>query len=268
MTPVAHNSALLRTGTRALGAVTALTLAAAYFRPSVLFAWHPTFMAVGFLGLMTDGIVRAVMLRPLEKAERVAALQAHAYVQAGPHFTSWHGQLGLAVVALSAASALMGATSFKKLGLLSYFPEDKHRSIKYFHRSLGAVTWLASTVVILLGLPHPAVDKGLVTVLWQLTVACMVVMVCVLLLRDAPPGAAAASLLPEYRNPQSPTNNAKTMSPAAKKKARLVSMELSGDKRIGRHSAASLAWHGLTNKVEILRNAAWLLGSPPKGKEA
>ena len=38
-------------------------------------------MSLGYLGLMTDGIVRAIDFRPLEKSERVGAIQRHMYVQ-------------------------------------------------------------------------------------------------------------------------------------------------------------------------------------------
>ena len=76
-----QREALLRNGTRVLSCALSATLALAYLRPSVLFTWHPACMALGYLGLMTDGILRAIEFRPLEKTERVNAIQRHAYVQ-------------------------------------------------------------------------------------------------------------------------------------------------------------------------------------------
>lgn len=50
---------------------------------STLFAWHPTFMTLGFLGFMTLGIVRSITFRPLDGRPRVKAIQVHALLQIG-----------------------------------------------------------------------------------------------------------------------------------------------------------------------------------------
>lgn len=47
----------------------------------VLFAWHPVLMSAGFLGLMTEGILRAVAFRNLEGLQRVRAIQRHGWIQ-------------------------------------------------------------------------------------------------------------------------------------------------------------------------------------------
>ena len=47
----------------------------------VLFAWHPVLMSVGFLGLMTEGLLAAVRFRPLDGQARTSAIFHHAYLQ-------------------------------------------------------------------------------------------------------------------------------------------------------------------------------------------
>ena len=48
-----------------------------------LFAWHPLFMTLGFLGFMTEGILTAVRFRPNEGMARVVAISNHGLIQAG-----------------------------------------------------------------------------------------------------------------------------------------------------------------------------------------
>uniref|UniRef100_A0A061QQ51 Cytochrome b-561-like protein n=1 Tax=Tetraselmis sp. GSL018 TaxID=582737 RepID=A0A061QQ51_9CHLO len=66
---------------RALGYVGGLTLAAWFFAPSNIFSWHPTCMGIGFILVMTEGILRAIEFRFLEKADRVQAIRTHGYIQ-------------------------------------------------------------------------------------------------------------------------------------------------------------------------------------------
>ena len=44
---------------------------------NVLFTWHPTLMALAFLGFMTEGVLTAVLFRAKDGQERVAAIQKH-----------------------------------------------------------------------------------------------------------------------------------------------------------------------------------------------
>jgi len=64
-----------------LSAVVTFSLCA-FVLDGSLFAWHPTFMSVGFLGLMTLGIVRSITFRKLDGKARVKAIQIHALIQA------------------------------------------------------------------------------------------------------------------------------------------------------------------------------------------
>ena len=64
-----------------LSAVVTFSLCA-FVLDGSLFAWHPTFMSVGFLGLMTLGIVRSITFRKLDGKARVKAIQIHGFIQA------------------------------------------------------------------------------------------------------------------------------------------------------------------------------------------
>jgi cytochrome b-561 domain-containing protein 2 len=71
----------LRLVARVVAAFVSISFVAAFFRPSVLFSWHPAYMAIGYLLLMTEGLLRAAEFRPLEKLPRVHAIQRHGWVQ-------------------------------------------------------------------------------------------------------------------------------------------------------------------------------------------
>ena len=64
-----------------LSAVVTFSLCA-FVLDGSLFAWHPTFMSVGFLGLMMLGIVRSITFRKLDGKARVKAIQIHGFIQA------------------------------------------------------------------------------------------------------------------------------------------------------------------------------------------
>eukprot|EP00887_Chlorella_sp_A99_P002879 scaffold6.g2879.t1 len=162
-----------------------------------LFAWHPLFMGVGFLGFMTEGILTAVRFRPNEGMARVVAIQNHGLIQAGAsvsvglgfyaiyrnkalkgkqHFASLHGKTGLVATALTAASVLLGVLSFRKLGLIQRFPESWQPHIKWLHRMVSIGTWVQALVVMQIVLPHPAVFTGAWCRGWQAGVLATVVL--------------------------------------------------------------------------------------------
>ena len=62
-------------------AVTVLSLVVMQF-DGTLFSYHPTAMSIGFLALMTEGVLSALRFRRLEGQQRVAAIQTHLYIQA------------------------------------------------------------------------------------------------------------------------------------------------------------------------------------------
>ncbi|KAI3436714.1 hypothetical protein D9Q98_006129 [Chlorella vulgaris] len=171
-------------------------LPAAY--QGTLFAWHPLMFSLGFLGFMTEGIMAAVRFRPNEGVARVAAITNHALIQLAAtacislgfyaiyhnknlmgksHFLSLHGKMGLLTFLLALASPLLGALSFRRLGLVQRFPQHWQPRLKWLHRLVSAYAYVLSMVTMQLALPHPAVLTGVWCRLWQVGVmslaACM-----------------------------------------------------------------------------------------------
>ena len=67
----------LLTTVHLLALVLAASIPLYFLRTDVLFTWHPTLMALAFLGFMTEGVLTAVLFRAKEGQERVAAIQKH-----------------------------------------------------------------------------------------------------------------------------------------------------------------------------------------------
>ena len=76
-----------------------------------------------------------------------------------PHFTSYHGLAGAAVLTATAAVPAGGALAFKHLGLMRHAPEMRLALIKALHRRAGALTYFAATLVVALGLCTPAIHQ-------------------------------------------------------------------------------------------------------------
>lgn len=89
-------------------------------------------------------------------------------------------QFGLATIILSFLMPVWGLVSFRRMGIIQRFPERLQPLIKMMHRQLGLVTWLLALMTIELALPHPAVYKRHITVLWQGGVGLLAVLVGVL----------------------------------------------------------------------------------------
>ncbi|PRW55908.1 cytochrome b561 domain-containing 2 [Chlorella sorokiniana] len=156
-----------------------------------LFAWHPLFLVLGFLGFMTEGIMAAVRFRPNEGLSRVQAITNHAIIQSAAtaciamglyaiyhnknlkgkqHFTSLHGKVGLCTFLLALAAPLLGAASFRRLGIIQRFPEPWQPRIKWLHRLISVYAHVLAVVTMLLALPHPAVLTGAWSLSWQVGV--------------------------------------------------------------------------------------------------
>ena len=101
-----------------LSASVTFTLCAYVFDGS-LFAWHPTFMLVGFVGVMTLGVVRSITFRKLDGKARVKAIQIHAFLQ---------------TFALSCMSGGLGCIVQNKVWCVSSAPAShKHLSVRVLH---------------------------------------------------------------------------------------------------------------------------------------
>ena len=90
-----------------------------------------------------------------------------------PHYATLHGKLGLAAVVLSIATPLLGAVSFKTLGLLTRFPQHTHARVKRAHRSLGAAALTAAALAAFVGVGHPAVASPWLTPAWRACIAVL-----------------------------------------------------------------------------------------------
>lgn len=126
-----------------------------------LFALHPALMSIAYLGLMSEGVILAALFRHVDAgADRVAAIRQHAMVQLTSlaslllgflaiwknkiihhknHFTSLHGKVGLLTIGMSCASVLLGALSFKALGLINHLPLKTQAQIKGLHRKVHMI---------------------------------------------------------------------------------------------------------------------------------
>ena len=69
------------TAVHAVVAATVVSLVAMQYN-GTLFSWHPVLMSIGFLGMMSEGVLTALKFRRLEGQQRVAAIQTHLYIQA------------------------------------------------------------------------------------------------------------------------------------------------------------------------------------------
>lgn len=65
---------------RLLAAFAALSIPIAALDFS-LYSWHPTFMALGFLGFMAEAVLTAARFRPLDGSARTAGVQRHMWWQ-------------------------------------------------------------------------------------------------------------------------------------------------------------------------------------------
>ncbi|KIZ04868.1 cytochrome [Monoraphidium neglectum] len=132
-----------------------------------LFGWHPFCMAIGYLFFMGEGLISAWAIRTTAGEERLRGLDMHALMQlravvliaigAGviihnknlnhkAHFKTLHGKLGLLTLVLTGLSPLLGAISFRKLGLLQRFPEQWHSRLKKAHRvAFATPAWQVGT---------------------------------------------------------------------------------------------------------------------------
>ena len=198
-------------------AVLALSFSIA-FLDGTLFGTHASAMAFGFLFLFAEGVAAGQRLRSLLPGPaRVAAITRHALIQmAGtgfvavgavsiwankarvgkPHLSSLHARVGAAALILTAVAPLLGALSFKSLGLLQRVPERLHPAVKAAHRRVGTLAFVSALLAIEIVLTRHSVvaAKGaLPKLVWQLGVAAAGVMALSSAAGDVPSGSAAAS---------------------------------------------------------------------------
>ncbi|KAK9916106.1 hypothetical protein WJX75_008637 [Coccomyxa subellipsoidea] len=202
-----------------LALLCAVSIPVAIFN-GTLFSWHPTLMALAFLGFMAEGVVTSILFRSKDGQDRVRAIQRHLVWQAlgflcllggfyaiyqnkvvagKEHFKSVHAKFGLATFILGIMAPLGGLMSFRRLGLLQKFPDKFQPRIKWAHRNVGLLTWLLALVTIQLALTHHAVWKGLLSRCWQIGVVGLGAAVLALAARARQGGKGrGGSVLPMY----------------------------------------------------------------------
>ena len=145
-------------------------------------------MSVGFLLFMAQGVLRALDFRSTPPGpDRVAQITLHGLCQslavlcagggllaifqhkeaqalgtlatAVHHFTTTHGQLGVAVVLASVGAGLGGSVAFQKLGLLDKLgvpaASPWRGRVKAAHREVGTITLAVAVAVAWMGLSYP-----------------------------------------------------------------------------------------------------------------
>jgi cytochrome b-561 domain-containing protein 2 len=154
------------------------------FLDGSLFSYHPIGMSIAYVVLMSEAVCTAIDFRKKEGSERVKRISRHMFVNFGAlaaaivgfsaiylnkvkagksHFTSWHGKMGLFTFISTIVVVFWGTLSFKKLGLINYFPETQHKTIKKGHRLLGMIAYFAGFATVELGFFTGAVPQGTVT---------------------------------------------------------------------------------------------------------
>lgn len=91
--------------------------------------------------------------------DRDAAMTTTPHLQGKGHFATLHGQLGLATIALTASSLLLGGLSFRSFGLVRLVPGRLLASVKASHRLVGWFAWGLSLTTSATGLLHPVAYK-------------------------------------------------------------------------------------------------------------
>ncbi|XP_028302536.1 transmembrane reductase CYB561D2 [Gouania willdenowi] len=157
---------------------------------SSLFSWHPFLMTIAFSFLMTEAILLfSPYGSPIKKLSHKTKVQVHWTLQGvcvtcamlgmtaiiynkhlndKPHFTSWHGLLGVltvgAVSAQCVAAMPLHYTSLAKGWSLA--------KLKRYHAASGLVTYLLGSGSLLLGLCSVWFSSSVGGYAWYLSALC------------------------------------------------------------------------------------------------
>ncbi|KAK9967329.1 hypothetical protein ABG768_001732 [Culter alburnus] len=166
---------------------------------SSLFSWHPFLMTLGFSFLMTEAVllfnpysspVRKLkhktkgrlhwILQCLSLCCATAGLCAIVYnknLNDKPHFTSWHGLVGVITV------AVVGLQSLGGLPLL--YPKVAKgwslAKLKRYHATSGLLTYLLGSFSLFLGLCSSWFSTGVSGSVWYLAALCPVLCALVIM---------------------------------------------------------------------------------------
>ncbi|XP_041634242.1 cytochrome b561 domain-containing protein 2 [Cheilinus undulatus] len=166
---------------------------------SSLFSWHPFLMTLAFSLFMTEAILlfsphgSPIKRLPHKTKGRVhwilqvlcvscavlglAAISYNKHLNDKPHFTSWHGFLGLLTV------CVVGLQSVAAVPLI-YHSLAKGWSLaklKRYHAASGLVTYLLGSASLLLGLCSAWFTKSVDGYMWYLPALCPVLSALVMM---------------------------------------------------------------------------------------
>eukprot|EP01062_Namystynia_karyoxenos_P055269 TRINITY_DN4602_c0_g2_i1.p1 TRINITY_DN4602_c0_g2~~TRINITY_DN4602_c0_g2_i1.p1 ORF type:complete len:246 (+),score=54.45 TRINITY_DN4602_c0_g2_i1:63-800(+) len=204
--------------TRAQGAAALALVCWLYWGLPAPFCYHPVGMTLAFTVLMTEGVLvghKAVCL-PLG-AERLRLLKRHMWIQLGAtaaalvgfwaiyrnkdlhnkeHFTSTHSKIGLVAITMLIFAPVMGALSFRYLGLLGRLPEHMHGPLKAWHSALGQMVYVCGIVAACFGICSPSMDRQVYT---KILFGCTLGALCIasMLFAGIRPGKSPDALLTE-----------------------------------------------------------------------
>ncbi|XP_077428626.1 transmembrane reductase CYB561D2 [Vanacampus margaritifer] len=159
---------------------------------SSLFSWHPFFMTLAFSFFMTEAILLfsphgSTMKKFSHKVKGrvhwmlqcacvtcaalgLAAIFYNKHLRGKPHFTSWHGLLGVITVCTVAVQSLAAVP-------LIYHSLAKGWSLaklKRYHAASGLVTYLLGSGSLLLGLTSVWFTSSVSDAIWYLAALCPV----------------------------------------------------------------------------------------------
>ncbi|XP_023117970.1 transmembrane reductase CYB561D2 [Amphiprion ocellaris] len=154
------------------------------------FSWHPFLMTLAFSFFMTEAILlfspHASPIRKLPHKTKgcvhwvlqclcvscavlgLAAISYNKHLNGKPHFTSWHGLLGLFTVCVAAAQSLAALP-------LIYHSLAKGWSLaklKRYHAASGLITYLLGSCSLLLGLFSAWFTASVREYTWYLSALC------------------------------------------------------------------------------------------------
>eukprot|EP01059_Diplonema_ambulator_P032750 TRINITY_DN6584_c0_g1_i2.p1 TRINITY_DN6584_c0_g1~~TRINITY_DN6584_c0_g1_i2.p1 ORF type:complete len:210 (+),score=41.08 TRINITY_DN6584_c0_g1_i2:589-1218(+) len=136
------------------------------------FYWHPVMMTVGYVILMSHGVLTATIAVNTMGDQRLQLLKKHMLVQilanlcvvgglvaiyqnkelhGKQHFTTPHAKMGLFALGLSFYSPILGIFSFRSLGLSTCLPNAAINRLKSSHRVVGSLTIVTGLLTALYG---------------------------------------------------------------------------------------------------------------------
>ncbi|XP_041046744.1 cytochrome b561 domain-containing protein 2 isoform X2 [Carcharodon carcharias] len=165
---------------------------------SSLFSWHPFLMALAFSFIMTQALLlfspetslimsysRKIKVRAHWLLQGLASTCAilglaiisfNKYLNDKPHFTSWHGLVGLVTV-LYICMQSIGGVSLLYPKLMNW----SLSKLKLYHATSGLVGYLLGCTSLLLGMCSTWFTETVTGITWYLAVCCPVLLALVIM---------------------------------------------------------------------------------------